>query len=382
LDNLSTPFSIALLQVSETLFFFQPRFLILRSFYLTMSTKVFALLFVFCLALSSAWAALDSADQVIQYDAIASFTGFSGNVTSWPNTAASAAGNGDLVVEVGSPVAQTCGSVVGIQLDGSASFTGAFSSPLDISSTDTVVVIAVATNDVSQSGRQGVLSTSSEVASSWSEGSVGPGIFATGTEYYQDASDADISSNVLGTSGLALGARVAVAFIYTPDAADTTGDINVINGVSVAFFAGPGAASLDTTGAFATIDVGHRASGGDANQFFTGCIQHISVYVSAQPVDVADVAETMATLVSNYFTSGSTPGNATNIPSPSPQSRTTGRKSTTSKSTTTTGRKGTTTTGRRKSSTTGVSAASLPVVAPAIQVFFAALVSAFLFFMW
>jgi len=352
-----------------------------------MSTKVFALLFVFCLAISSVWGQLDSADQVIQYDTIVSGLPSSGNITGWPNSAPGAAGNGDLVVETGSITG--CGSVAGALFDGSSAFSGAFGAPLTITSTDTVVILAVAMNTISQSGRQGVLSTSSEVATSWSEASVGPGIFVTGTEYFEDAIDADITTpTVLGTSGISLSSQVAVGFIYSPDAADTTDDVVLINGATATFFSGPGSASVETSGAFATIDVGHRAAGGDVNQFFTGCIQHISVYVSSTPVQVADVAETLANLVSAYSISGSTPGNSSIVPSPSPKSLTTttgSRTTTTGRRSTTTGRRATTTTtGQRhhQTSTTGVSAASLPVVAPALQVFFAVLVSAFLFFMW
>jgi hypothetical protein len=251
-----------------------------------------------------------------------------------------------------------------------------------------VVVIAVVRNSATLNGRQGVLSTSNEIASPWSEGSVGPGLFVAGTEFYEDAEFAKAGSNpnVAGTTGLSQGSLVALGFVYQPDVADTVDDYVVINGPTVQYFSGATTAAVQTTGAFSTINVGFRNAGTNLNQHFTGCIAYLAVYVVDLPVEAADVALTVVALSNRFATGASTPGNSTVVPSVSPVRTTTGRsRTTTGRKGSTTGRKGTTTTGRRtgkKSSTTGVSAASLPAVAPVIQVFFVALVSLFLFFMW
>lgn len=352
-----------------------------------MSTKVFALLFVLCFALSSVLAQLDDSDLIIVYDQGTLPTTVGVNITGWTNSAA--AGVGDLIAGTTPPLVATCNGFPGASFNGASSLVGSFAGPISIDATETVVVVFVGSNSGTSAGRQGILSTSNTPVVPWAEGSVGPGLFVSGTEYYEDAESAT-TSNVAGTSGIAVGEVVALGFAYTPDAAETTDDYVVIDGGAVQFFSGTSAA-VETSNAFAAINVGWRASGSDLDQYFDGCILYIGVYVIATPVDVADVASTVAGLYSRFGVTGT--GNGTTVPSPSPLSRTTttgsrttttGRRSSTAASTTTTGRRGSTTTGRRtgKTSTTGVSAASLPVVAPMIQALFLAVISCFLFFMW
>jgi hypothetical protein len=288
-------------------------------------------------------------------------------------------GSGDLVAGTTAPTVGTCGSTIGVLFNGASSLVGSLTSPISITATSSVVVVVVAQNDGGGAGRKGVLSTSGETTVPWSEASVGPGAFVSGAEYYEDAADAT-TATVAATSGLSVGDYTAVGFAYIPEAATTADDFSTINGATVQLFTGT-PATVAVGNAFAAINVGWRSSGSDVNQFFEGCISYIAVYVTPDEVSPTDVALTVAALSDRFVTGASTPGNSTTVPSPSPLSRTT----TTGRRTTTTGRR-TTTTGRRASttgqrtSTTGVSAASLPVAAP-VTVFFAVLVSAFLFFM-
>jgi len=362
-----------------------PSLLYIHPFFVTMSSKIFALFCVLCFALGCL-AQLDDSDQVAVYDQNSLSTTIGANVTSWTNDAPSAAGTGDLTIGGGSVTIQQCGIVTGASFDGASYFTTAFPA-VTISATETVVVIVVAKSTVGVTGRQGVISTSSETNIQFTEGSVGPGAFISGTEYYEDAEDATIGSgtNVARTSGLSTGDVVALGFVYQPNADTTDDDYVVINGPTFQPFTGT-AAAVQTTGALATVNVGFRSAGADANQHFTGCVLYLAIYISSGKVLPLDVALTVGSLANAFGTSGSTPGNSTVVPSKSPVSRTTttGRRSTTSRaSTTTTGRRGSTTTGRRRTTvTTNLSAASLPFVAPAIQALFLVVVSAFLFFMW
>jgi len=340
------------------------------------STKAFALLFVFCFALGSALAQLDSADIVILYDQNTITT--TGNLTGWENSAAGALGSGDLISGTVAPTVGACGTTTGVIFNGASSLVGSLTSPIVVSATSSVVVIVVAQNNGGAAGRKGVLSTSGETVVPWSEASVGPGAFVSGAEYYEDAVDAT-TATVAGTSGLSVGDYAAVGFAYVPEAATTESDFSTINGATIQFFTGT-PATVAVSNAFAAINVGWRAAGADANQFFEGCISYIAVYVTPDEVSATDVALTVAELSARFGTGASTPGNSTTVPSPSPLSRTTttgSRTTTTGRRTTTTGRRSTT---ARRTSTTGVSAASLPVAAP-VTVFFAVLVSAFLFFM-
>jgi hypothetical protein len=341
------------------------------------SMKAFALLFVFCFAVGSVLAQLDPADIVILYDQN-TLIATSGNLTGWENSAPGALGSGDLVAGATAPTLGNCGSSNGVLFNGASSLVGSLSSPISVTASSSVVVVVVAQNNGGGAGRKGVLSTSGEATVPWSEASVGPGAFVSGAEYYEDAADAT-TANVAATSGLDVGDYTAVGFAYIPDASTTADDFSTINGATVQFFTGT-PATVAVSNAFAAINVGWRAAGADANQYFEGCISYIAVYVTPDSVDPADVALTVLALSERFTTGASTPGNSTTVPSPSPLSRTTttgSRTTTTGRRTTTTGRRSTT---GRRTSTTGVSAASLPVAAP-VTIFFAVLVSAFLFFM-
>jgi len=352
-----------------------------------MSTKLFSLFFVLCFAMGSL-ATLDPADQVAVYDQISLPTTIGTNITGWMNSAPGASGAGDLVIGNGAVSISKCGLLAtGATFDGSSYLTTSFPTPVTITSTQTVVIIAVVKSSVSLNGRQGVISTTNEANIPWSEGSVGPGIFNSGTEFYEDAEMATTgaNANVAGTSGL-FGGLIALGFVYQPDVADTSMDYVVVNGPAYNFFAGATTASVQTSGALTQVNVGFRAAGSNTNQHFTGCITYLAVYIVDVPVDSTDVALTVQALSNRFATAGSTPGNTTVVPSPSTPARTTGRRSSTTgrraSTTATTGRKGTTTTGRKaRTSTTGVSAASLPFVAPAIQALFVVVVSLFVFYM-
>jgi hypothetical protein len=342
-----------------------------------MSTKVFCLFFVLCFALGSL-AQLDPADQVAVYDQITLPTTVGTNITGWLNSAPGAAGAGDLILGAGAVSIQQCGPLTtGATFDGSSFLSTTFPTPVTITSTQTVVVVAVVKSDVSLNGRQGVISTTNEANVPWSEGSVGPGIFTSGLDFYEDAEFAT-TSNVAGTTGLS-GGIASLGFVYQPDVADTSMDYVVINGPTVQFFSGSTTAQVQTAGAFTQVNVGFRNAGTNTNQHLTGCINYLAIYVVDTPIEPVDVALSLVALSNRFGTAGSTPGNSTTVPSVSPQARTTGRSTT--RRATTTGRRATTTGRRSKTSTTGVSAASLPFVAPAIQAVFVVFVSLFLFYM-